>query len=152
MSQPQASVDIAPGTFIYHRRVQWADGDAAQVGYTGSQLEIFLEAIGDWFWTILEIDWYTLNTVCRIGSPYVHLDLDFSTPVRPGEQLRIAVELSEVGRSSMHFALTALDGHDQARYVGSLVHVMIDHETMQSVVIPSDLHASMLAYMQRNEN
>ena len=43
-----------------------------------------------------------------IGTPFVHMEIDFRSPVTPRDTLLIGVAVDRVGRSSIGFKVTAL--------------------------------------------
>lgn len=137
------------GVFVYRRRLQWGEGDAAQIGYTSSQLDILLEAVDDWWRQNIGVDFFELNHDRGQGSPCVHVELDFHAPIRPGQEVFVHVLLDELGRSSMRFALTALDANGALTFSGVLVHVLIDGSALQSIPIPREYAEPMREYMER---
>ena len=138
--------------FVYRRRLQWGEGDAAQIGYTSSQLDILLEAVDDWWRNVVGVDWFELNHVRKQGSPCVHVELDFHSPIRPGQEVFVQVLLDELGRSSMRFRLRVLDAEGQLCFSGVLVHVLIDHDALRSIPIPPPLEKPMREYMERTRD
>lgn len=138
--------------FVYRRRLQWGDGDAAQIGYTSSQLDIFLEALDDWWRHVVGVDWFELSHDRGLGCPCVHVELDFHGPVRPGQEVFVQVLLEKLGRSSMEYRLRALDAHGKLSFSGRLVHVLIDGSALSSTSIPEPLAAPMRAYMERTRD
>src|SRR5687767_3262902 len=96
--------------FVHHRRVSWADTDAARIAYTGRFLDFAMEAIEAWWRERMGIDWYELNVDRGIGTPFVHVALDFRSPVTPRDTMAMTVMLTRLGGSSLRFAVIARVG------------------------------------------
>ena len=122
--------------YRYTRRVQWGDADPALMAYTVRFLDFAMDAVDSWFRDVVGADWYRLNTEHGVGAPAVHVDLDFTAPLRPGDTLALTVLVVDVGRSSLALGVEGrVDG--RAIYTGKLVHVFMDRETMRSTPIPA---------------
>jgi len=135
--------------FVYRRRLQCCDGDAAQIGYTSSQLDILLEAVDDWWRHVVGVDWFELSHERGLGCPCVHVELDFHRPVRPGQEVFVHVHLAALGRSSMEYKLSAYDAVGTLSFFGKLVHVLINGEAPRAISIPEALARPMRAYRER---
>jgi 4-hydroxybenzoyl-CoA thioesterase len=144
--------EYSGSVFVYRRRLQWGEGDAAQIGYTRSQLDILLEAVDDWWRHVVGLDWFELSNGRGLGHPCVHVELDFHGPVRPGQEVFVHVFLDKLGRSSMAYRLCAYDDNGTLGFSGKLVHVLIDGSTLSSTPIPDSLAALMRAYMDRTRD
>lgn len=89
--------------FEHEITVGWADCDPAAIAFTGRVPYWALEAI-DAFWReVVGADWYTLNLDHNIGTPFVHLSLDFTAPVTPRHKLICSVEVADLGNTSISF-------------------------------------------------
>ena len=138
-----------PSLFVHRRRVTFADTDAANIAYTGRFPNFALDAIDAWFVDRLHTDWYRLNNDHGLGTPFVHLDMDFASPLAPPDELATTVRLSKVGRSALTFAVTGRVGK-RISFTGSFVCVFIDRSTGKSCDIPEPfrtraLHEAALA-------
>ena len=101
MTSPETA---APQPFLHEIRVTWGDGDPARIAYTGRLPAFALEAINAWWEHHLGGDgWYQLELDRNVGTPFVHLSLDFSAPVTPRHRLICEVWPSRLGRSSIEF-------------------------------------------------
>jgi acyl-CoA thioesterase FadM len=117
--------------FTYETRIGWADCDPALIVYTGRIPGLALEAIDAWWQHHLDGDgWYQLNLDRNIGTPFVHMDMDFKAPVTPRFKLLCQVQPTRLGQSSIEFQVEGLqDGKPcfQGRFV--CVFVMVDKFT-----------------------
>lgn len=139
----------APTPLVYRRRVRWGDGDPAHIVYTVRFLDFAMEAIEEWFREVLGVDWYQLNLDRGIGSPAVHVELDFESPVKPGDILEIPVVVRRLGTSSITFELSAGIEGGGDRFRALVVHALIDNRSMRAVAIPDELRALIENYMKQ---
>jgi 4-hydroxybenzoyl-CoA thioesterase len=82
-----------------------------------------------------------LVTGRKLGLPAVHVDADFSSPLRFGDEVRIALEVERIGNSScaLRFDLTRASGDP----VATIRHVVVltDLSAMRSRPTPADVRA-----------
>jgi 4-hydroxybenzoyl-CoA thioesterase len=77
----------AAGIFTHTIRVGWGDCDPARIAYTGRLPAFALEAIDAWWEHHLGGGWYQMELDHGIGTPFVHMSLDFRAPVTPRHRL-----------------------------------------------------------------
>ena len=126
--------------FTHEITVGWADCDPAAIAFTGRIPYFALEAI-DAFWReAVGADWYQLNLDQNIGTPFVHLSLDFSAPVTPRHRLTCTVEVSRLGNTSISFRVT---GHQAATlcFQGNFTCVFVISDAMRPRRPPDAIRA-----------
>ena len=83
----------------------------------------------------------------RLGLPAVHAEADYASPVRFGDEVRIAASVERVGRSSigLRFELSRVD---DGRRVATLRHVvaLTDLTVLRSRPVPGDILAVLARY------
>ncbi|AZN70971.1 acyl-CoA thioesterase [Georhizobium profundi] len=110
--------------FVHAITVQWADCDPARIAYTGQIPKFALSAIDAWWAERVGIDWFALNVDHRMGTPFVHLDMDFRSPITPRHPLFCTVMLSKLGTTSLTFRVVGRqDG--TVRFEGNFVCVAV---------------------------
>lgn len=93
-----------PAVFEHEIRVGWGDCDPAKIAYTGRLPVFALEAIDAWWEHVLGGDgWYQLELDRGFGTPFVHLSLNFRSPVTPRHRLRCEVWPTKLGTKSISF-------------------------------------------------
>ncbi|WP_299722718.1 thioesterase family protein [uncultured Tateyamaria sp.] len=94
--------------FIHDIRVTWGDCDPARIAYTARLPWFALDAINAWWEAHLGGDgWYQLELDRNIGTPFVHLSMDFRSPVTPRHRLMCEVWPSRLGETSITFSMCA---------------------------------------------
>ncbi len=124
--------------FSHEIRVTWGDCDPAQIAYTGRIPYWALESIDAWWGHVAGLDWYALNVDRGIGTPFVHMTLDFSAPITPRHALRCQVVLLKLGARSIHHSVVGFQGKTQC-FKGEFVSVFVDTKTFKSRRPPDDL-------------
>jgi len=130
--------------FVHHRRVIWADSDPAGIAYTGRFPHFALEAIEAWCAARLGRDWYSMHRTLGGGTPFVHLEMDFRSSLRPGDALATTVALRRAGRSSMEFFVVGRLADGTVSFEGKFVCVFVDDATHRSMPVP-DVFAEAIA-------
>ena len=91
------------GAFRHEMRVSWGDCDPARIVYTGKLPAFALEGINAWWEAHLGVDWYRMELDRNVGTPFVHLSLDFCAPVTPRHRLILHVWPHRLGTTSIDF-------------------------------------------------
>ncbi len=127
----------APKPFFHEIRVSWADCDPARIAYTGRIPYFALEAIDCWWEAHIGDDWFRMNVDKDIGTPFVHLSIDFRSPVTPREKLVCEVRLIRLGESSVRFAVEGRQG-ERLCFEGEFVEVIVEAAAHKKTTVPPD--------------
>lgn len=136
MKPIEASV---PG-FVHRIRVGWGDCDPAKIAYTGRIPVFALEAIDAWWEATVGDDWFSLNVDRNYGTPFVHLELDFRSPVTPRAPLECTVSLTAVGTKSISFLVTGSQAGVLC-FEGKFTSVFVVADAFSPIRIPDDIRA-----------
>lgn len=124
--------------FIYNIRVSWADCDPAYIAYTARFPYWALESMDAWWEHYTGINWYALNVDRGIGTPFVHMNLDFRSPVTPRHMLECKVQLIHLGEKSIrHRVIGRQNG--VLCFQGEFVSVFVETKSLKSRKPPQDL-------------
>jgi 4-hydroxybenzoyl-CoA thioesterase len=119
-------------------KVRFGDIDHAGIVYYPRFLHYFHVALEEFFGTELGIDYPTVINTYRIGLPTVHLETDFSRPLRYGDLIEVEVRVLKIGRTSITFGYqTFKEGETEPHNSGHNVVVCLDMDTFQKTVIPA---------------
>ncbi|MEQ8297012.1 MAG: thioesterase family protein [Nitratireductor sp.] len=136
----KASQAEAGSGFVHRVHVRWADCDPALIAYTGRIPCFALEAIDAWWEAHVGQDWYRLNLDRNVGTPFVHMSLDFRSPVTPRHVLACAVTLEKLGESSVRFSVAgSQDG--VLCFEGTFVCVFVEAKSFRKMAAPPDIRA-----------
>lgn len=94
--------------FTHWRTIPFGDTDAARIVYTPKFSDYCMEAAEVWFREYINFDWYRINTELGIGTPVVHMDIDFLRPLKGGDKLGVVVTVDKIGRSSLTLTLKGI--------------------------------------------
>ncbi len=129
----------APYPYVHH--VRFEETDAAGIVYFARFFTWCHDAMGAML-DPLEGGYVALVRKRKLGLPAVHVEADYVAPLRFGDEVRIAVHVERLGRSSigMRFELTRGDDGSE---VATVRHVMVltDLAAMRSVPLPDDVRA-----------
>jgi len=89
--------------FLHEIRVTWGDCDPAKIVYTGRIPWFALDAINAWWEHHLGDGWYQMELDRNVGTPFVHMSLDFRAPITPRHRLICDVAPVKLGESSITF-------------------------------------------------
>jgi len=133
--------------YIHRRTIRFGETDAARIVYTVRFFDYALDAIDSWYADVLGADWYALNTTRGMTCPFVHAELDFTAPLRPGDLLETSVAVSRMGRSSLSFRVEG-NVRGVTAFVGDFTVVFTGLATMKSMAIPGEFVDKIDQYRQ----
>lgn len=89
------------------RRVAtWGECDPAGIVYTPRFADWTVEALERLFSSTLGISWSQLHRSFGLGAPMVSLKIDFTSSVRPGDEVEIHLRIVKIGRTSLTAGVT----------------------------------------------
>ena len=129
-------------------RVTWGDCDPARIAYTGRLPAFALEAINAWWEHHLGGDgWYQMELDRNVGTPFVHMSLNFRSPVTPRHPLVCRVWPTKLGDTSVGFRVEASqDG--KLSFEGDFVCVFIIAREFRKNPPPADIRAIVEAQLR----
>lgn len=137
MTDQTGAADRPP--FIHEIRVTWGDCDPARIAYTARLPWFALDAINAWWEEHLGGDgWYQMELDRGYGTPFVHLSMDFSSPVTPRHRLMCQVEPAKLGNSSITFRVIAWQ-NGVLCFTGKFVCVFIVSEDFKKRAAPPEI-------------
>lgn len=84
--------------------VTWGDCDPAKIAYTARLPWFALDAINGWWEAHLDGDgWFQMELDRNVGTPFVRLEMDFTSPVTPRHPLICHVWPERLGETSITF-------------------------------------------------
>ncbi len=134
------------GPFRRQVRVRFGDCDPAGIVFYPRYFEMFNNLVEDWHREALQFSFTEIVTTRSWGLPTVHLEADFVAPTRFGEVLSASLSVRDIGTTSvsLDILLRGPDGADRVR--GKVVLVWIDRRVTQSIPIPDEVRARLLAF------
>lgn len=111
MSKPtEGATEQRP--FVHTLVPTWGESDPALMVYKGRFPDYALRAIDAWMSANVGADFYRMNVDWGVGTPFVHLECDFRSPATPRDTLLLAVEVADIGRTSLTFRVTCRIAED----------------------------------------
>lgn len=134
--------------YVDVRSIRFGETDAARIVYTVRFFDYAIDAIDGWFDAVVGITLFDLNMTYDISCPFVHAELDFLAPLRPGDELATEVLIERMGRSSLSFVVQGgvVGGHEA--FVGRFTISFIAPSTMKSIPIPAQIAERVLCYQR----
>ncbi len=128
-------------------RLGWGDCDPARIVYTGRIPAFALEAINAWWEDHFGGGWFQMELDQNLGTPFVHMSLDFRHPMTPRHRLRCAVVPVRLGETSIEFrVLGRQDG--VLCFEGRFVCVFTEASTFRKAPPPPGLRAAIQAMIE----
>lgn len=128
--------------FSHTVTVRWADCDPARIAYTGRIPNFALEAIDEWWAVHTGADWFRGNIDQNLGTPFVHMSLDFRHPVTPRHPLICEVRLLRLGESSIRFSVKGFQ-NDILCFEGEFVEVFVEADAHRKIAAPEEIRRKL---------
>ena len=135
-----------------HRiNVTWADCDPARIAYTGRLPYFALDAINGWWEAHLGGDgWFQMEMDRNVGTPFVRLEMDFSSPVTPRHPLICECYPVRLGNKSITFRVRGRQNGTLC-FAGLFTSVFIVADKFQSQQVPDDFRRIIEARLVTEE-
>ena len=152
MQEPVTQLQLKPASdlqlYVDVRNIRFGETDAARIVYTVRFFDYAIDAIDGWYEAVAGITLFDLNMNYDISCPFVHAELDFLAPLRPGDELATEVLVERMGRSSLSFVVQGgvVGGHEA--FVGRFTVSFIAPSAMKSIPIPPQIAERVLRYQQ----
>ena len=130
-------------SFLYRHQIRWGECDPAGIVYSPNILGYALQAVEVWYESTVGESWTSVMDARGLLTPWVHVDLDFRQPMRPGDRITVDLRLVELGNASLEFRATGLDGEGRELFQARLVSCFVDKATGRPTRIPDDLRGRM---------
>lgn len=141
--------------FLHAREIPFGHADMAGIVYTPRFTDYCMEAAEAWLKSVVGTGWYELNQQGAVNTPVMHFDIDFKSPLVPGDTLRTTVFLTNVGSSSFSLYLKGETGEGASPrevFAAKLVLCFVDSELNKSVSIPAQYRDRMTKYKEHFSN
>ena len=134
--------------FLHERPVRFEDVDAAAIVFFSRFLNYCHEAM-EALLAPLDGGYARLIVERRIGMPAVHVEADFTSPLRFGDVARIAVAVERIGEKSCTFRYDFTRAKDGAK-VATIRHVVVvsDLREIRGIAIPEDVRAVLERHLE----
>jgi len=123
--------------------VAFDDADGEGIVFFGNYFRLVHRAFEQWLprQGITWQEWFK-NKV--FGVPLRHVEADYLRPLRPGEDVLVRIQLTEVGEHSVHFEYDMRDLNEQPIARLKTSHVFVSRNEMRKIEIPAELKARLL--------
>ena len=124
--------------------VRFGQVDYAGIMFYPRFFENFHAAFEDLFGERLGVPYMSLLQERRIGFPTVSIDTRFQKPFRFGDPMRLVLDVTHIGRSSITFRYRGYHGDADEPSVEALgTVVVIDLDSFATLPIPDDVLAML---------
>jgi len=124
--------------------VRFGQVDYAGIMFYPRFFENFHTAFEDMFGELLGVPYMSVLKDRRVGFPTVSIDTQFIRPFRFGEPMRLAIDVTKLGRTSITFRYRGFHGdgaEPSVQATGTVV--VIDLDSFESLPIPDDIRAAL---------
>ena len=139
MTDARAEITPWPG---YLHRVRYSEVDPQSIVFNSRYLEFFDAAMTEYYRSI----GFSPKAITEVGFDPVlmKVEIQYHSSAVIDDLLRIGVECSRIGNSSMDLGFTVTRDHDgQLMATGKITYVNIDQVTRKSVAIPDVIRAAL---------
>lgn len=135
-------------SYEHEIRVTWADCDPARIAYTGRIPNWALDAINGFWEDLLDGDgWYQMELDRNFGTPFVHMSIDFRSPVTPRHRLICEVVPVRLGTTSITFRVVGRQDGTLC-FEGEFVNVFTQADVFRKAPPPADVREKVEAVLQ----
>jgi 4-hydroxybenzoyl-CoA thioesterase len=134
--------------FVFCRPIRFDEIDAAGYVYYPKVIALAHEGLERLLSEAMPGGYARFVVEQRIGLPCVHVDLDFRGPLRFGDDVKVELEVTMMGTSSVHFAFEVWRGDGARCARGTYVVACAELDGPRKRALPDDLRATLARYSQ----
>ncbi len=133
------------GCFETTLPVRFGQVDYAGIMFYPRFYENFHTAFEDMFTRRLGVPYMSILEDRRIGFPMVHMETDFRRAFRFGDPMRLVVDVTRIGNSSIEVRYRGYHGSDDDKpsVEARSTVVVIDLDSFETLTIPDDIRAML---------
>jgi acyl-CoA thioesterase FadM len=144
MNDPSIFAPVAYAfPFARRRRIHWGDSDPAGLVFAPRCIEFAIAHVEDLFLALFGVGFHAWQEDERIILPWVHVECEFLSPVRPADDVVLTLSAPRVGRSSIAYVVEGRGDDGKARFRVAMTAVAVGKETGRPVPVPEDLRAAL---------
>jgi 4-hydroxybenzoyl-CoA thioesterase len=132
--------------FTITKPLRFGDCDPSGIAYFPSYLNILVGVLEDFF-ASLGFPWRAMNEARRMSVPTVRLDLTFANPGFQGDELKFALAVLGIGRSSLDLGHTVSRG-ETVLWTAKHRIVAVSIDTNASLAWPDDIRAALTQQLE----
>jgi len=130
------------GTYETTLPVRFGQVDYAGIMFYPRFFENFHAVFEDMFTDRLGVPYTSVLQDRRIGFPTVSIDTEFRRPFRFGEPMRLVLDVTRLGRTSVGFRYRGFNGDEESPSVEARATVVVlDLDRFEPIEIPADIRA-----------
>lgn len=131
-------------------RYRFGDIDDAGIAYFPSYFHYFHCAFEDWWTEALNLPYAQVLHEAKFGLPAVHIESDFFSPIRYGDEPLIHLGILRLGTTSVEFGYWMTSGDDEPLCRAKITTVSIDMAKMEKQPIPEKYREAFTRYILRD--
>ena len=129
--------------FHYRHQIRWGECDPAGIVYAPNIFGYALQAVEAWFEEVIGESWTNVIAQRGLATPWVHTDIDFFKPMRPGDRITVGLDLANLGNTSLGFTAVGTGRDGEPLFRARLVSCFMNQSSGRAVRIPEDLRSRM---------
>ncbi|MGQ0663273.1 MAG: acyl-CoA thioesterase [Pseudomonadota bacterium] len=134
-------------TFVRRRRLAWGEADPSGTLYAPQALDFAIQTIEALWIEALGRPFRDLHQRHGKGWPWVHVSLDFASPLLAGQEFDVQVTLEKIGATSLAYRVEGAAPDGTALFRLKMVAATIDHSTLKSAPLPDDIRTALAPYV-----
>lgn len=135
--------------FYHEVNVSWGDCDPAKIVHTARIPWFALDAINAFWEHVLGGDgWFQLELDRNVGTPFVHMSIDFRSPVTPRHRLICKTRPMRLGTSSIEFEVIGKQD-DKTCFEGRFVCVFTVADEFKKRSVPQEFRSVLAKYLPK---
>lgn len=142
----------APPKSAFHHplTIAWGDCDPARIVYTARIPWFALDAINGWWRAHIGSGWYEMELDRNVGTPFVHMAMDFHAPITPRHILDSHVWPSQLGTTSITFRVIGMQGGTRC-FSGRFVCVFTKADAFRKSPPPEEIRKIVESHLVPDE-
>lgn len=133
-------------TFVYQRKIGWADVDPAAIIFYPRYFEMFNATVEEWFDQALDYSYSQMSTVDQTGVPALSHHARYIEATRMGDVVDFHLWLTDIKRATFDVTIEGWCA-GRKRVEVDMRLMFVTKEPLKAATIPDDLRAKMQRFL-----
>lgn len=120
-------------------KVPFDESDGEGIVFFGNYFRLAHRALEQWLPEQRQIPWEEWFKNPEFGVPLRHVEADYLSPLLPGQEFEIEIQIAEIGSSSVHFNYEFRDLKGKALSQLKTSHVFVSRKDGRKIELPPNI-------------
>ncbi|MDX7998030.1 acyl-CoA thioesterase [Xenorhabdus sp. Reich] len=133
--------------FEQPHKIRFSECDPAGIVFYPQYFVMFNNLVEEWFDELTSVGYANYIARHRFGLPTVHLEAEFKSISKMGDEVWLKLNVERIGRKSLTLNQSCISKNGELRMKVTQTYVTTSLDTHKAILIPDELYYSLTEHM-----